>query len=82
MKLGKSFVLAICSAANVHSNFNPALNPAADEYEKEALDISNEKVVDDWTERRKKYAKMVAGINNLWNSGRKNVLLATAKVMI
>ena len=28
---------------------------------------------------RKKYLQMVSGMNHLWNSGRKDVILATAK---
>ena len=54
-----------------HSNFNDELNPAISDYVKEANDEMNPKVAQRWSERRKKYLQMVAGMNNMWNNGKK-----------
>lgn len=73
------FSTGLVHSIETHSNFNPALNPAGEEYAQEARDSFNSDVSDGWSDRRKKYLQMVAGMNHLWNTGQKDVLLATAK---
>ena len=46
------FAGAVVTGMETHSNFNPELNPAADEYAREARDVINENVGDSWSDRR------------------------------
>ena len=46
------FASAVVNGIETHSNFNPELNPAIDEYIQESRDTLNSDVGDSWTDRR------------------------------
>jgi len=79
MKVVFGFLWLFGATTLTHSHFNDELNPAIEDYVKEAKDEMNPKVAQRWSERRRKYLQMVAGMNNMWNNGKKDEILATAQ---
>ena len=61
-----------------NKNFNAALNPWAERYGQSAAQL-NTHLTSNWSERRRKHLEMRAGMNRLWNTGKKEQILSTRR---
>ena len=60
------------------NTFNSSLNPWASRYGQSAAPI-NTHLTSSWSERRKAHLEMRAGMNRLWNAGKKEQILSTRR---
>ena len=54
------------------------INPWADKYGKSSAEL-NTHLTSTWSQKRQNYLKMRAGMNRLWNTGRKQEILSTRR---
>ena len=60
-------------------SFDSRLNPWVNQYAARADKDMNEELTKDWSDRRKRHLQMRSGMNKLWNTGKRHVILSTRR---